>query len=230
MADATSSPTAASSKRAVRTLAAIGIVTAIAMLALVGWAIWTASRAPAPPPAPRFDRYRPAWESAMSKAAVEATFPAEPVRFAQLRYSGRHSFEATFTADEISALLSVYRHQVKMQGEEVELGSASVEFPTAGRVELTGLLLTGGSSYQAQVAAPVSFRMGNIRTPGLTSLVVEGFTVRGSRREQAERLLVEYFNRYIDAAPGLSVDSAAVVDGGLRVRGFAADSLEPLSQ
>jgi hypothetical protein len=217
----TDSSAAGPSPRQMRAFKVIALLVALFFIGLVAWALWTASRPSSAPPTPPFDRFEAGWTSAMAKAGVEATFPAGPVRLENVQHSGRRPFEATFTAEEISALLGVYRYETTISGTEVALRSARASFPSAGTVELNGTLLTGGSAYQAQASAPITYSSGEIRTTGLTSLVVEGFTIGGDRRRQAQDALLEYFNRYLDAAPGLAVDSAEAIEGGVRVVGFA---------
>lgn len=211
--------------RSMRAFKIVALVTVLAFVALVAWALWVASRPEQSAPAPRFDRFEPAWTSAMSKAGVEATFPAGPVELKQLRAKGRRSLEATFTAEEISALVNVYRYTAKISGAEVALSSVGIDFPQPGRVALSGSLVTGGSGYAAEAAAPATYSSGRIRSGGLSSLTVEGFSVRGDRRQQAGDALLTYFNKYLDAAPGLTVESAEIVDGGVVIRGFAPTGL-----
>ncbi|MDZ4169674.1 MAG: hypothetical protein U1E26_08465 [Coriobacteriia bacterium] len=205
------------------------IVTALVVLALVvlvGWALWVGTRQDAAPPAPSFDRFRSPWESAMAKAGVEATFPAGPAKLTELIPSGRRAFEATFTAQEISALLNVYRHSEDVAGADVQVDAVGVTFSSPAQVELAGSILTGGSRYTAVAKGPARYAGRRITSTGLSALTVEGFAVGGQRRDQAGAALVEYFNAYLDAAPGLSVGSAEIVDGGVVVTGFAPASIQ----
>lgn len=213
------------SRRAMRWFAIIAAISAAAMIALVGWALWTASRPKAPTEKPRFDRFETAWSSAMSKAGVEATFPAGPVPLQDVRFSGRHAFETTFTAEEIAALLNVYRHAAEIQGSRVELRSVRLTFRDDTDVRLSGALVADGDAYSAEAEGPVAFSRGRIRSERLDSLTVEGFSVGGARRRQALDALLGYFNEYLDASPGLTVESAGIGDGVVLVRGFAPDEL-----
>lgn len=212
-------------KTPMRIFAIVAGIVVVGFVALIAWALWTAGKPTPSAPAPRFDRFQSAWASAMAKAGVEATFPVDPVEVTSLQSSGRQSFEATFTAEEITALLNVYPYRGEIAGAEVSLTSAEVEFPDAGRVRLSGSLVADGSGYSAVAEAPVSYADGEITSRGLTSLTVEGFNISGGRRTQAGDGLLQYFNAYLDATPGLTVEVAEVVEGGIVVKGFAPVAL-----
>lgn len=184
-----------------------------------------ASQAPPAPPAPSFDRFKPAWSSAMEKAGVEATFPVGPVSLVDLTASGRRPFEATFSAEEVTALLNVYRFEPDTGGQDIAIDSVVVEFPSSGQAGLTADVVLDGSGYSAVAEGPVSYAAGRIVIDGLSALTVEGFSVGGDRRVQAEQALVQYFNGYLAGAPGLSIEAATVEDGAVSVRGFAPTSL-----
>lgn len=210
---------------AVRAFKITAAVTVLAMVALIGWALWAANRPEAKPDAPAFDRFQPAWSSAMAKAGVEASFPAGPVELGGLRVRGRRSFEATFTAEEISSLLNVYRHTTRMAGSDLAILAASVDFSDPKSTGLRGRLVVDGQPYEARARAVVRFDRG-VTMPGLESLEVEGFNVGGAKKRQAGELVLEYFNDYLENAPGLTVETAERVDGGVYVVGFAPASIE----
>ena len=48
----------------------------------------------------------------------------------------------------------------------------------------------------------------------------------GENRERAGEGILTYFNRYLGAAPGLTVEEARIVSGGLEVRGTAPERIE----
>jgi len=207
-------------------VAVVALVALAALIALVVWAVGVSNRpAPRAEP-PRFDRFERAWSSAMAKAGVEATFPAGPVEVTTVVATGRVPFEATFTAEEMTALVNVYPFTTDIAGQTISLGNPEVGFPAAGVGTLAGSLETGGSRYDAVITAPVTWGLSGIESPGATELTVEGFSVGGDRRRQATTALIEYLNAYVVAAPGLSVDGAEIVDGGVRVSGFAPASIE----
>lgn len=212
-------------KKSMRIFAIVAGVTVIGFVALIAWALWTAGKPTPVAPAPEFNRFESAWASAMAKAEVEATFPVDPVEVTSLQSSGRQSFEATFTAEEITALLNVYPYRGEIAGTEVALTSAGVEFPAAGRVRLSGSLVFDGSGYSAIAEALARYSEGEIVSPGLTALTVEGFNIGGDRKKQAGDGLLGYFNAYLDDAPGLSIESAEVVEGGVAVKGFSPVAL-----
>jgi hypothetical protein len=223
----TGPPTAqpAVSRRAVWVLGAVGVVFAVGMIVLVVWAISSRGE-PTAAPAPSFDRFRSDWSSAMRKAGVEATFPAGPVEITEVRGTGRTPFEAEFTADEISALLNVYLYRIEEGGQEVALSDVSVAFPSQGVGSIEARLVYDGAPYDAFASAPLTYSAKGISSPGLTSLNVEGFSVGGARRKQAGDALLGYLNSYLNAAPGLTVQQAQIVPGGLEVKGTAPAQLE----
>lgn len=227
-ASATSPPPSepsALSRHATWIIAAIAFFVLAALVGLIVWAVGTSGRGTSAP-RPGFDRFEPAWESAMRKASVEATFPAGPVDMTQVRVSGTQPFEATFTAEEISALMSVYRYETRISGQTVAAGDVEVDFPEEGVGAIATVLFAEGSRFRARATAPVTYESGLIRSPGLTGLRVEGFSVSGARRNQAGEALFTYLNRYLDAAPGLEVEEARIVRDGVFVRGSAPESLE----
>lgn len=216
------------SKRAVRGFAVVAVIAAIAIAVLVGWALWMRGRAPRPAPRASIEAFEPAWASAMAKAGVEATFPALPLDIENLRFSGRHSFEATFTAEEITALLNVYRFSTNIAGSSVSLGASRLSFGPRDEVGIEGTLIADGSPYFAKATASVRYEGGTLVSPGLRQLEVEGFGVRGSKKRDAGQALLEYFNLFIDSVPGLTIRSAQRVGEDVRVEGFAPDSIEPV--
>ncbi|MBE0416822.1 MAG: hypothetical protein IBX63_03570 [Coriobacteriia bacterium] len=212
------------SRHATWIIAAVAFVVLAGLVGLIAWAISSSGSASAPRPG--FERYESAWESAMRKASVKATFPAGPVDLTLVRTFGSQSFEATFTAEEMAALMSVYRYETSVSGESFSIGDVSVAFPDEDVAALNVTLFTEGSRYKAKAEAPFAYDGGRITSPGLTSLRVEGFSVSGARRDQAGGALIDYLNRYLSAAPGLSVDEARITTDGLAVKGSAPMSIE----
>jgi hypothetical protein len=204
----------------------VAVVVTVGLAGLVVWAI-AVSRAPrrvAEPPS--FSRFEQAWTSAMAKAGVEATFPPAPVELTEVVAHGRVAFDATFTADEVTALLNVYPYKAVIGGQQVSFLDPVVAFPAAGTGALSGRLQAGESAYSASIAGPVAYTATGIDSPGATELTVEGFSVGGQRRAQATEAIIAYLNLYLRAAPGLTIERAEIVDGGLHAKGSAPARLE----
>lgn len=212
------------SDRTVLVILAVSFLVIAGLVGVVVWAVGGSGSASAPRPS--FDRYQDAWESAMAKASVEATFPTEPVDLADVRAVGTQPLDATFTAEEMSALMSVYRFEMTVEGETVSTGDVELAFPADGIAEMNAVLFARGSRYRAQASAPLAFENGEITSPGLTSLRVAGFNVGGTNRERASEGIMLYLNRYLGAAPGLRVDEARVLEGGIEVKGAVPERLE----
>jgi hypothetical protein len=204
---------------------AIGILSAVLVVGgLVGIVVWSLGQNDAPPSsAELLASYRDAWASAMKKASVEASFPAEPVDITALKAAGQHDFEATFTAEEITALVNAYRYAPS--GQAVTLREVSVRFPAAGQGALSCSAVINGSGYSAELAGPAGFENGQIVPQGQISVSVEGFGVGGERARQAVEAAFGYLNEFLAAAPGLTVESAEITAEGVRVKGTAPDVL-----
>lgn len=202
----------------------IGIVCLVLVVgALVGVVLWSLRRSA--PPATAFSAYRAGFESAMRKVGTTATFPEAPVELTGVSATGDHSFEATLTADEVTALVNVFRWSTEIQGTSVSVSSTRIGFPSAGTASLRARVKVNDSSYSGTVEGPVQYESGAITSPGATKVVAEGLTVTGERAAQAPELLLVYLNGYLEAAPGLSVTSADVTGEGVHVEGNAPDTL-----
>lgn len=176
---------------------------------------------------PEFSDYEAAWTSAMAKAGVEATFPAGPVDLTSLSTSGRQEFSAQFTGEEIGALAAVYRYSSEAFGSDVNFGGLEVAFPEPGKAALSGKLYAEGSAYSVSAVVPATYQDGGIVfKPQGAELTVEGFGVGGDRKIQALDALGDYLNALLDAAPGLEIERAEIVDGGVLVEGTAPVRLE----
>jgi hypothetical protein len=224
------SPTPSDPAKRRRRAVVIGVLVAAAVIAgltaLVVWAVRVSHTAPPVAEAPAFTRFKPAWASAMAKAGVEATFPVAAVDLTQVIARGRVPFEATFTAEEVTALLNVYRYRADLAGQQVSFLEPVVAFPEAGTGSLGGRLQAADSVYSASITGPVVYTATGIDSSGATELTVEGFSVGGERRAQATDAVIAYLNLYVHDAPGLTVESAQIVDGGLHVKGSAPARLE----
>jgi hypothetical protein len=205
---------------------ALGVLAAVVVVGgLVGIVVWSLTR-PSPLQVSAREAllpYRNAWASAMQKASVDATFPVEPIDITSLTAAGTHEFQATFTAEEVTALVTVYRYAPS--GQAVTLSEVAVRFPAAGQAALSGSAVINGSGYSAEIAGPVGYEDGTIVAQGPISVSVEGFGVGGERRRQATDAALAYLNEFLDAAPGLTVDTAEITADGVVVTGRAPDAL-----
>lgn len=168
---------------------------------------------------------RAAFESAMKKAGVQATFPAQPVDVTTLKATGSHPFSATFTAEELAALVNAYPYTSDVAGLSINLRNASMEFPAPGVIKMTANVTANGGTYSGTVTAPASFSAGQISTAGVTDLSVEGISGNDAQKTQVGDALVTYANAYLAAAPGLAIQSARITAAGLEVKGTAPDSI-----
>jgi len=201
----------------------IGIAVVVAFLAIVaGAVVWALGSASNSAPAASVG---PAFESAMRKAGVTAEYPAEPVELTSVVPTGAHPFSATFSADEVAALLSTFPYTASVDGTEIVMRSATMEFPEPGVAFLRTRVEVQGTPYSATLLAPVTFEDGKITSPGATKATAEGFTLNESRRAQLTDGVITYANEYLSSAPGLTVESAEITADGMVVTGMAPDSL-----
>jgi hypothetical protein len=201
----------------------IGIVSAVIVVGvLAGVVVWALGRGARPAD---FSAYKPGFDSAMTKAGTKAAFPGAPVELSGVSATGSHPFEATFSADEITSLVNVFKWTTDIQGTPVAVSGVTVGFPSAGTASLDAVVKLNGSSYSGTLEGPVEYQSGTITSTGATKVVAEGFTVSGDRATQATNMLLVYLNAYLRAAPGLKVDKAAVTADGVTVSGTAPDSL-----
>jgi hypothetical protein len=201
----------------------IGIVSAIVVIGvLAAVVVWATGRGKT---TQVFSEYRTPFESAMAKAGTTAAFPAAPVELSGVSATGSHPFKATFTAEEVTALVNVFPWTTELQGTSVAVSGVTVGFPSAGIGSLRARVKVNGSSYGGTLQGPVDYKSGSITSPGATKVVAEGFTVTGDRAQQATEMLLLYLNAYLKAAPGLTVDTAEITMTGVDVSGTAPDSL-----
>lgn len=166
-----------------------------------------------------------AFASAMRKAGVRApTAPKSPVDLTSLKTAGEHPFQATFTPDELAALLRAFSY-TPTSGMSMRLNVQSLSQTGGGNLRLTGDVTASGTSYGGWIEGPVSFTNGKIVSAGAFTANTGGLTIQGSQAAQAAGVLVGYLNDYIAAAPGLTVGSAAVTADGIHVTGTAPDSI-----
>lgn len=204
----------------------VGTIVALATIAGLVWLVLWSLRGDGDVDSQAYQRQRTAWESAMAKASVEATFPGGPVELDAVRAVGSHPFQATFTAEEIEALLAVYRYTARRQGDEVSFDRVSVLFPQPGRAALRGRITLNGTAYSAKASGPVEWADGVVVDRSAADVSVEGFDLSGSRKTDAIAAIEGYLDELLAAAPGLVVKEATVTADGVSVRGTAPVRLE----
>lgn len=169
--------------------------------------------------------YADAWESAMRKAGVETTMPAEPVPVTGIEARGSHAFSATFTDAEITALMNMHPFPQTQGGRRIVLGDMSVEFNGRGQARIDAQVNVDDESYRARVEG-TAFMDGTAVSGIAEKVRVEGIPVPSAQREQVSSLVFQYVNAWLQASPGLRITSAEIVDGGVRATGTAPDTLE----
>ena len=167
-----------------------------------------------------------AFASAMKKAGVSAAYPAAaPVGLTTVIATGSHPFSATFTPEEIGALLDTFSYKASVAGMEISIAQATVAFPSPATIQLDAQVSANGSNYSGSLVAPVTYANGQVGSSGATKLTVEGIGANDAQKSQVTDALVLYANSLLAAAPGLKVDSATIEADGLHVSGTAPDSL-----
>ena len=138
----------------------------------------------------RFSAYRTPFESAMEKAGITATFPGAPVELTDVTPTGSHPFTATFTAEEVTALLNVFRWTTDIQGTSVaRLGRRRSAFPAEDTVSLQRAASKVERHHVQRVARRPARRIesGAITSTGATKVSAEGFPVTGDRANAGHR-------------------------------------------
>jgi len=167
-----------------------------------------------------------AFTSAMKKAGVQATYPATaPVDLTTVVAKGHHAFSATFTPEEVAALLNTFSYTASVAGMEISLSRVTVGFPAPGTIQLDAQVSANGNAYSGSVTAPAVYASGQVYSTGATDLTVEGIGANSGQKSQVSSALVLYANKLLSEAPGLTVDTAAIQADGLHVSGSAPDSL-----
>jgi hypothetical protein len=206
------------------------IAAAIVMVLLVATAALGAylflNRPPQVSPAEKVSspQVRSAFSSAMKKAKVSAPqAPTAPIEIATVKPVGSHRFQATFSYEELTALLAAFSHASK---STQKAGASVTSVEQAGRgVRLSGQFTMSGMSYTGTIEGPAKYSGGKIGTDGEVKATMNGFPVPGSQADQAAGLLIRYLNGYLAAAPGLKVNSATIADDGIHVTGTAPDTI-----
>jgi len=199
---------------------AIAIVL-IALAALVAFFWWQAQQ-PAPVAHPLVNS---AVESALRKAHVSAPpIPATTIDLTQIRATGSHHFDATFTYDELVALLSTFTY-LPRSTRGVTFTVNSITQADTGEIKLYGDIASRGMSLRGWIQGPVKFADGKIAPNGDFVANTNGLTVKGSQALRTALIAITYLNAYLRAAPGLKIQSATITSGGIHVVGTAPDRI-----
>ncbi|HET6351753.1 MAG TPA: hypothetical protein VFG89_06475 [Coriobacteriia bacterium] len=221
------SKNAASPASARRTALVIALTAVLVLGGVAGVTLWALNRskevAVTPTDSP-FTRYKPAWSSALAKAGVEGEFPDAPVDVTKVHVTGRQPFEAEFTAEEATALMSVYRFAG--ESSQIDFSDAQVAFPAEGTVRLDVVMVVDNTPYHARAVMPLTYDVKGVHSDGLTSLSVEGFGVGGEKKRQASDAVIAYLNEYLRAIPGVTVEEARIAEGVVAVKGTAPVRIE----
>ncbi len=202
-------------------VAVVVVLIALALLGVVGYLIKSAMS----PAVSSTSGQMSAFASAMQKAGVRAEFPVAPIELDGVRASGSHPFSATFTAEEIAALLNTFPYTSNGAGINIGVRDVSLKIPNVGSVQLSARVTANGATYSGSVTAPASYAQGHIITPGATKLSVQGIPGSAAQKAQVSDALATYFNAYLSAAPGLHVDAARIYANGFGVTGTAPDTI-----
>jgi len=214
----------ASARRVVLVVALSALLVLGAFAGVTLWALSRSKEAAVTSPDAAFARYKPAWSSALAKAGVEGAFPEAPVDVTKVRVTGRRPFEADFTAEEATALMSVYRFAG--ESTQIDFSDAAIAFPAAGTARLDVTMVVDKTPYHARAIMPLAYDVKGIHSDGLTSLSVEGFGVGGEKKRQASDAVLAYLNEYLRAMPGVTIEEARISKGSVAVKGMAPVRIE----
>lgn len=131
----------------------------------------------------------------------------------QVAYEGSIPIDATFTAAEMSALVS-YSH---MSGWPVH--DAQIRFNGGNNLEVSGRASYGGVDYVFYVDADADVS-GKTVTGSANSAEVFGVSVPADLIAQGEPKALEIINDRLARMDGLDIQTAEIVDGQLRLAGM----------
>ena len=207
----------------------VAIVTAVIALLFLGvvvWLVFAVRSSSGPKSGAGSPAAVSAFESAMHKAGVKASYPSKaPVELTLVTPTGSHPFSATFTADEIAALIDTFSYTADTAGMQIAITRANMSFPAPGTVKLDAQVTANGGTYSGSLSAPVTFEGGQVIIRGVSDLTVEGISANAAQKGQVRDALTTYANSLLSAAPGLTVDTASIQADGLHASGTAPDSL-----
>ena len=202
----------------------VGLLVALLIVGGLAWLIWS-QRSPQSA-ASTSKANASAFASAMKKAGVSAPAdPASPVDLATVTAQGSHRFDATFTGEELSALMNSFPHAVTVGNAPMSLSDVTIQIDESGVMTLSGHVSSQGNSYSGQASGEVAFEGGEVVAPTPLTVSAEGFTLNGNQAQQATQLLLAYANGYLAAAPGLTIATATPTPSGVHATGTAPDSI-----
>ncbi len=104
---------------------------------------------------------RAAYDSAMQKAGVDAQrTPAQPVELTSVVPTGSHPFSATFSADELAALLTTFVYEYDVAGTRIALRDVRLSSSAPGVADMSASVSANGSTYSGSVTLPLTLRVG----------------------------------------------------------------------
>ena len=207
-----------------RTGLIIAIVSAVVALAFVGVVVLLVMNSRSNGTADAAAR-QAAYESAMQKAGVTASYPGQPVELTSIKPTGSHEFAATFSPEEVAALVNTFVYESDVAGTRISLRNVRASLPAPGVADLKASVTANGGTYSGAVTLPLVYESGRFSTTGVTALNAEGVPGNDAQKSQVGGALVDYFNAYLAAAPGLAIESASIGADGVTVAGTAPDSL-----
>jgi hypothetical protein len=152
-----------------------------------------------------------AFDSAMKKAGVKATYPTTPIAVDQVGFHGTKPLDAVFTDDEISALINAYTEPFAYKVKTVQ-----VVFHDGGKAEASAMVTYQGKDYPGYIAGDVAFHDGIIS--GTASKATGAGIPAGKYLGQAQDKALEFLNLQL-GFPGLVVKTAQMSEGKVRVTG-----------
>lgn len=159
-----------------------------------------------------------AFDSAMSKAGVKAEYPTTPVETTRLEVKGTKKLDATFTDDEVSALINAYKEPF-----EYDVRGLQVVFHAGGTGEASALVTYQGKDYPCYITGDAGFAGGRVSGKA-TAANGAGIPAQGSWLALGETKSIDFFNTQL-AFPNLVIESAEMTDGAVRVTGTVPRSV-----
>jgi hypothetical protein len=201
-----------------------GVVVAVVLIVLAALALFFWWQAQQPAPIAQHEA-NGAVESALRKARVDApVIPATTIDLAQIKATGSHPFDATFTYDELVALLSTFTY-LPQSARGVNFTVNSLVRTGSGELKVYGDITSRGMSLRGWIQGPVKFSGGKIVPNGDFVANTNGLTVKGTQALRTALIAIAYLNAYLRAAPGLKVQSATITTAGIHVTGTAPDRI-----
>lgn len=163
------------------------------------------------------DASQAAFESAMGKAGVDANYPATPAAIGSVTVKGSKPLDATFTDDEVSALMNAY-----LVPFEYNVRGVQVVFHDGGNAEGSAMVTYQGVDMPGYIKGTVSW---DGRVSGTASAAsAAGIPANGSWLETGQNKTLQFVNLYF-AVPGLTIESAEMREGEVHVTGTVPESI-----